>query len=104
MSGRYVGAIVRRLEDPRFLTGGGQYVDDIPAAGCLHAAVVRATHAHARLTRVDLTRARRHPAVVACFAFPDLPDALVPLPSAGVAPPALEISGAHLGPVQQVAA
>ncbi|HLY22841.1 MAG TPA: xanthine dehydrogenase family protein molybdopterin-binding subunit [bacterium] len=90
MSGRYVGAIVRRLEDPRFLTGGGQYVDDIPAAGCLHAAVVRATHAHARLTHVDLARARRHPSVVACFAFPDLSDALVPVPSAGVAPPALE--------------
>ena len=90
MSGRYVGAIVRRREDPRLLTGGGQYVDDIPAAGCLYAAVVRATHAHARLARVDLERARRHPSVVACFAFADLSDALVPLPAAGLAPPALE--------------
>ncbi|HEV2281244.1 MAG TPA: xanthine dehydrogenase family protein molybdopterin-binding subunit [bacterium] len=90
MSGRYVGAVVRRREDPRLLTGSGQYVDDIPAAGCLYAAVVRATHAHARLARVDLARARRHPSVVACFAFADLADALVPLPSAGIAPPALD--------------
>jgi len=90
MSGRYVGAIVRRREDPRLLTGDGQYVDDIPAGGCLHAAVVRASHAHARLARVDLERARRHASVVACFAFADLSDTLVPLPSAGLAPPALE--------------
>src|SRR5215469_13972190 len=90
MSGRYVGAIVRRREDPRLLTGRGQYVDDVPAAGCLHAAVARSTHAHARILRVDLDRARRHPSVVACFAFADLSKELGPLPSAGVAPPPLE--------------
>ena len=90
MSTRYVGAAVRRREDPRLVTGGGQYVDDIAAAGCLYAGVARSTHAHARLVRVDLDRARRHPPVVACFAFADLANDLVPLPSAGLAPPALD--------------
>ncbi|HET7264515.1 MAG TPA: xanthine dehydrogenase family protein molybdopterin-binding subunit [bacterium] len=89
MSTRYVGAAVRRREDPRLLTGGGQYVDDIAAAGCLYAAVARSTHAHARLVAVDLERARRHPAVVAAFTFADLAKDLAPLPSAGLAPAAL---------------
>jgi carbon-monoxide dehydrogenase large subunit len=89
MSGRYVGAVVRRREDARLLTGRGQYVDDIPDAGVLHAVVVRSTHAHARLRRVDLERARRHPGVVAAFASSDLTDMLAPLPSAGLPPAAL---------------
>jgi aerobic carbon-monoxide dehydrogenase large subunit len=89
MSGRYVGAVVRRREDPRLLTGRGQYVDDIPVAGVLHAALVRSTHAHARLVRVELGRARRHPGVVAAFAFADLAAELAPLPSAGTPPAAL---------------
>ena len=90
MSGRYVGAIVRRREDPRLLTGRGQYVDDIAAPGCLHAIVLRSPHAHARLAGVRCERARRHPGVVACFVFADFAGALRPLPSAGLPPPALE--------------
>ena len=89
MSGKYVGAIVRRREDPRLLTGRGRYVDDIPAGGCLYAAIVRSPHAHARLGRVDLERVRRLPSVAAALAFPDFANALVPLPSAGLPPPSL---------------
>jgi aerobic carbon-monoxide dehydrogenase large subunit len=90
MSGRYVGAIVRRREDPRLLTGRGQYVDDLQVAGCLHAVVLRSPHAHARIAAVRFDRARVHPGVVACFAYADLAAALHPLPSAGLPPPALE--------------
>ena len=90
MSTRYVGAAVRRREDPRLVTGGGQYVDDMTPAGCLYAAVARSPHAHARLVRIDLERARRHPSVVAALASADLANDLAPLPSAGVAPPALD--------------
>ncbi len=87
---RYVGATVRRREDPRLLAGRGQYVDDIPIEGCLYAAIVRSPHAHARLVSIDLERARCHPSVAGCFAFADLSEVLVPLPSAGLPPPALE--------------
>src|SRR5438270_501067 len=90
MSGRYVGAAVRRHEDPRLLAGRGRFVDDLPAAGCLHAAIVRSARAHARLVAVRLDRARVHPSVAACLAQDDLAGALRPLPSAGLPTPALE--------------
>ena len=58
MTRRYVGAIVRRREDPRLLLGRGQYVDDLFAGRCLYAAIVRSSHAHARLVAIRLERAR----------------------------------------------
>jgi carbon-monoxide dehydrogenase large subunit len=90
VSGKYVGAVVRRREDPRLLTGRGVYVDDLRVAGCLHAAILRSPHAHARIVAVRTGRARAHPAVVACFDHDDLASALRPLPVAGVPPPALQ--------------
>ena len=44
---RELGARVKRLEDPGFLTGQGRYLDDIRLPGLLHAAFVRSPHAHA---------------------------------------------------------
>eukprot|EP01035_Chromulina_nebulosa_P044505 gene44505-60294_t len=38
--------IVRRVEDPRLISGQGRYLDDLAVAGVLHAAFVRSTHAH----------------------------------------------------------
>jgi aerobic carbon-monoxide dehydrogenase large subunit len=65
MSGRWVGAHVRRREDPRLLTGGGRYVADVALPGLLHVAVVRSPHAHARIAGVDPVPARRWPGVAA---------------------------------------
>jgi carbon-monoxide dehydrogenase large subunit len=90
MGGKYVGAAVRRREDPRLLTGRGRYVDDLRVPGCLHAAIVRSVHAHARIRAVRAERALARPAVVACFASGDLAGLLRPLPVAGVPPPALQ--------------
>ncbi|HLW61428.1 MAG TPA: xanthine dehydrogenase family protein molybdopterin-binding subunit [bacterium] len=90
MSGKYVGTIIRRREDPRLVTGRGQYVDDISVDKCLHATIFRSAHAHARLTAVRLERARAHPSVVACFGFADLSSVLRPLPAAGQPTPPLE--------------
>jgi carbon-monoxide dehydrogenase large subunit len=90
MGGKYVGAEVRRKEDPRLLAGRGQFVDDLAPAGCLHAVVLRSLHAHARIKAIRAEAARRHPAVFAVFTFDDLTDRLKPLPTAGVAPPALQ--------------
>lgn len=89
MGAKYVGAIVRRQEDPRFLTGRGRYVDDMSAAGCLHAAVLRSPHAHARLVAIRTEAARACSGVAAVFAFDDLAG-LKPIPEAGVAPPTLK--------------
>ncbi len=90
MREQYVGAPIRRREDRRLLTGGGQYVDDLRVAGCLNAVIVRSPHAHARLRAVRLERARQHPGVTACFAFLDLADMLRPLPTAGAPPTPLQ--------------
>ena len=63
-----IGARVKRGDDPRLLTGRGRYVDDVTVPRMVHAAFVRSTHAHARLARVDLDRARRAPGVVGVLA------------------------------------
>ena len=90
MGGKYVGAEVRRKEDPRLLAGHGQFVDDLVPAGCLHAVVLRSLHAHARIKAIRVEQARMHHDVTAVFTFDDLADRLKPLPTAGVAPPALQ--------------
>src|SRR5215510_7744046 len=59
-----IGARVKRGDDPRLLTGRGRYVDDMTLPRLVHAAFVRSVHAHARLLRVDLDRARRAAGVV----------------------------------------
>ena len=52
-SPRYLGAHVKRLEDPRLLAGEGRFLDDITLPGLLHAAFVRSTHAHAIIRALD---------------------------------------------------
>ncbi len=59
----WIGRPLKRREDHRLLTGAGRFVDDLRPAGCLHLALLRSPHAHARLTRVDVARARRAPGV-----------------------------------------
>jgi aerobic carbon-monoxide dehydrogenase large subunit len=86
---KYVGAIVRRQEDPRYLTGRGRFVDDMSPAGCLHAALLRSSHAHARLAAIRTEAARACLGVAAVFTFHDL-TGLKPIPEAGVAPPPLK--------------
>ena len=48
-----IGASVHRVEDGRFLTGRGSYVDDLAFQGALHCAFVRSPHAHARIRKID---------------------------------------------------
>src|SRR5439155_4521288 len=59
-----VGQRARRLEDPRFLTGAGRYLDDIRLVGTVQVAFVRSVHAHARIRRVDPSAALRLPGVL----------------------------------------
>ncbi len=81
MDANALGRSVRRLEDFRFLTGRGRYVDDItvPGAVCLH--VLRSPHAHAEIERVDIATAQAVPGVLGVFAEADLrAEGLGPLP------------------------
>ncbi|MFE1599176.1 xanthine dehydrogenase family protein molybdopterin-binding subunit [Methylobacterium sp. ID0610] len=58
-----IGQPLRRVEDRRLVTGGGRYGDDHAPDGCLHAAVLRSPHAHARFRITDLSAARAMPGV-----------------------------------------
>ena len=59
-----LGNRVLRKEDPKFLTTGGVYVDDLPLDGALHVVYVRSTMASARLLSVDASEARDRKSVV----------------------------------------
>ncbi len=65
MSPPYVGAPVKRLDDPRLLTGRGRYVDDLVLPRMVHVAFARSPHAHAVVERVDVEAARAAPGVAA---------------------------------------
>ena len=53
MSENGIGAPVRRKEDQRFITGKGQYTDEINRPGQAYAVFVRSPHAHAKIKRID---------------------------------------------------
>lgn len=74
---------VKRVEDVRFLTGHGRYVDDIAPADALHAYFLRATVAHGVITSLDLDDARAMPGVHLIVTADDLLAAGVVLGLAG---------------------
>ena len=67
-----IGARVARLEDGRFLTGRGNYTDDINKHGQVHAHFVRSPHAAASFTKVDISKALKVPGVVAVLTGADM--------------------------------
>jgi len=69
---RLFGKAIKRREDPRFITGRGQYVDDVKLPGMTYAAFVRSPHAHARIKKVDAAAARKVAGVLAVYAGEDV--------------------------------
>ena len=77
----YLGRPVRRLEDARLLRGAARFSDDLDRTGHLHAVFLRSERAHARVLRLDATRARQAAGVVAVLTAADLAaQGLGPLP------------------------
>ena len=68
----HIGESVRRKEDYRFLTGAGQYTDDIVLAAQSFAVFVRSPHAHANVISVDVAAAKAAPGVIGVFTGPDV--------------------------------
>ncbi len=68
----FVGSPIERLEDLRFLTGRGQYIDDLAAERMLHAVVLRSSVAHGRIHSIDTTAALARPGVHAVITAADL--------------------------------
>jgi carbon-monoxide dehydrogenase large subunit len=67
----FIGQAVKRKEDFRFLTGGGNYTDDINRPGQTYAYIVRSPHAHANIKKIDKSAAAKAPGVVAIFTGAD---------------------------------
>jgi len=81
MNGDRIGRSLRRVEDPRFLTGQGRYVDDMEVPGQLHGIVVRSTHGHAVIEGIDTASAGTMPGVRGIFTAADVDaDGIGPLP------------------------
>jgi aerobic carbon-monoxide dehydrogenase large subunit len=78
-----VGQPIRRVEDKKFLTGKGSYLDDIRLAGMLHAVFVRSTQAHAKVVKIETSEALASPGVVAVFTAADLEGHVKPLMGGG---------------------
>ena len=82
MAGSILGNRVLRKEDPKFLTTGGVYVDDLRdplLEGALHVTYVRSSVAHGRILSIDTSGALDLPGVVAVYTAADLD--LQPTPS-----------------------
>jgi aerobic carbon-monoxide dehydrogenase large subunit len=71
-SNLFVGSPIERLEDLRFLTGRGQYVDDLHSERMLHAAILRSSVAHGRIRAIDSAAARARPGVHAVITAADI--------------------------------
>ena len=86
MTTRIFGSGIRRREDPRLITGGSVYTDDVTLPGMVHAAILRSPHAHARITGVDTTAAAAAPGVIAVYTGADVDGVLAPIPCAWIPP------------------
>src|SRR6476646_2193656 len=73
----FVGSPVERLEDPRFLRGRGQYVDDLARDDLLHAVILRSSVAHGRIRSIETSAALRRPGVHGVITAADI-GALIP--------------------------
>ena len=86
-----LGTRVLRTEDPRFLTTGGVYTEDLQLPGQCHVFFVRSPIAHARIRSVDQSAARAAPGVIAAYTGADLAD--LPL----LAPPMPQMISDQMG-------
>ncbi len=77
---QHIGASTRRKEDYRFLTGAGQYTDDINQMNQTYAVFLRSPHAHAKIVSIDTSAAKAAPGVVAIYTGADLPASVGGLP------------------------
>ena len=76
----HIGESLKRKEDVRFLTGVGNYTDDVDQANQKYAYFVRSPHAHARVKGVDTAEAAKMPGVAAIYSGKDIEGKMGGLP------------------------
>src|SRR4051812_5607686 len=72
-----IGSALKRREDYRFLTGSGTYTDDVKLDRQTYAVFVRSPHAHAKINRIDTSKAKQAPGVIAVFTGEDTANAKI---------------------------
>ncbi len=77
----WIGQSIKRVEDPRILSGNGGYIDDVKLPGMAHAAMVSSPHAHARILSIDTSKALAVPGVIGVYTGEDLASVVDPCPS-----------------------
>jgi putative selenate reductase molybdopterin-binding subunit len=80
-----VGHNVRKVDGVKLVTGGAAFTDDVQIPGMLHGKILPSPHAHARIRRIDTTKAKALPGVHAVLTYKDVPR--VPHTTAGQAWP-----------------
>jgi carbon-monoxide dehydrogenase large subunit len=75
-----VGARVKRKEDPRLITGAGQYTGNLSLPGMAYVAFVRSPYAHANIKSIDVSAARARAGVLAAFTGAELITTYGPMP------------------------
>ena len=78
-----VGARIKRREDPRLITGTATYVDDIRLHDMQHLVILRSPHAHARIRKIDASKALNLAGVLAVLTGEDISRLSDPLPTFG---------------------
>jgi aerobic carbon-monoxide dehydrogenase large subunit len=101
-TGRYIGQRVRRKEDPRLLTGRGQFVDDITLPGMLQVAFARSAIARGKILSINTAAAREVPGVHAIYTQQDLAHRKVDMLSFFFIAPEVEITPLANGRVAYV--
>lgn len=81
-----IGSAVKRKEDPRLLTGNGCFTDDLKLPGMVYASFLRSPHAHAKIVRIDVDKAKELPGVVAVFTGQDLAAKMSAVPAMWLLP------------------
>ena len=72
------GSSIKRREDPSLITGSGKYTDDLVVPDMVYAAIVRSTHAHARIRSIDTSEAQAVKGVLAVFTGEDITKSGIP--------------------------
>ena len=86
MTTRIFSSGIRRREDPRLISGRATYTDDLTLPNTAYAAILRSPHAHARIRRVNTSRASRSDGVLAVYTGADLDGVIAPIPCAWMIP------------------
>ena len=84
---KFIGAPIKRRDDPRLIQGLAHYVDDFNPHGTLHMALVRSPYGKANIRSVDISRAKAAEGVVAVYTHEET-KGIGPVPVGGLVPDA----------------